>query len=80
MKHLSIVVKAQWDDEARVWVASSTDIQGLAIEAQTQEDLQEQVILAVQDLLELNGVESDLSEIPVHIMSESLSRVLNPCH
>lgn len=80
MKHISIVVKAQWDDDAKVWVASSSDIQGLAVEAATQEKLQEKVIAAINDLIECNGFESDLSEIPVHIMSESLSRVLIPCH
>lgn len=79
MKNLSIVVKAQWDAESSVWVASSSDIQGLAVEAPTQEDLRVQVVLALEDLLELNGFESDLSEIPVHIVSDSLSRVSNPC-
>ncbi|MBP2447093.1 hypothetical protein JOH51_004532 [Rhizobium leguminosarum] len=33
MKHASIVVRADWDEKAGVWVASSNDIEGLAIEA-----------------------------------------------
>lgn len=79
MRKFSILVQAHWDDEARVWVATSNDIQGLAVEADTQEELNEKVTAAVQDLIELNGVESDLPEIPICIMSESLARVPNPC-
>ncbi len=60
MRKLSIIVKAQWDEEARVWVATSDDIQGLAVEADTQEELGKKVLDAVQDLIECNGVESDL--------------------
>lgn len=30
-------VHAAWDDEARVWVASSEDVPGLATEAETAE-------------------------------------------
>jgi hypothetical protein len=30
--HALIHVRAEWDDDAKVWVASSTDIEGLATE------------------------------------------------
>lgn len=80
MKHLSIFVRAEWDDAARVWVATSNDIAGLAVEAPTMEELNRKVTDAISDLIELNGVESDLAEIPVHIIAEHLSRVPNPCH
>jgi hypothetical protein len=78
MKHISIIVRAAWDDEAKVWVATSSDIDGLAVEAETMELLEPKILEAVSDLLELNGVSSDLQEIPVHIMSEHLARVPNP--
>jgi hypothetical protein len=78
VKHVSIIVRAAWDDEARVWVATSTDIDGLAVEADTMELLEPKVLSAISDLLELNGISSDLREIPVHIMSEHLTRVPNP--
>jgi hypothetical protein len=39
MKYSSIVVRAQWNDEAEVWEASSTDIAGLSVEAETIETL-----------------------------------------
>ncbi len=35
MTRIAILVKATWDDEARVWVAESSDIQGLVTEADT---------------------------------------------
>jgi predicted RNase H-like HicB family nuclease len=78
MKQLSIVVKAVWDDEARVWVAQSTDIDGLAVEADTLEELRAKVMQAIPDIIELNGLESDLPEIPVHIMSDEVHKVANP--
>jgi len=79
MKHVSIIVRAAWDEEAAVWVATSNDIDGLAVEAETVEALEKKVLAAISDLLELNGVQSDLPEIPVHIMSEHLAKVPNPC-
>ncbi|SFI84703.1 DUF1902 domain-containing protein [Albimonas pacifica] len=80
MKHFSIVVRANWDEEARVWVASSQDIDGLAVEADTLEALQPKVVAAICDLLEANGDGSDEPEIPVRILAEQVSRVPNPCH
>lgn len=74
----SIIVRADWDPEAKVWVASSADIAGLAVEAETIEALEGKVVAALSDLIELNGFESSLSEIPVHIMAEQLAIVANP--
>lgn len=74
----SIIVRADWDSEAKVWVASSADIAGLAVEAETIEALEGKVVAALSDLIELNGFESSLSEIPVHIMAEQLAIVANP--
>ena len=80
MKHLSIVVRAEWDEEAGVWVATSHDVAGLCVESVSMESLTEKVLAAIQDLLELNGGDSSLPEIPVHIMAEHLSLIPNPCH
>lgn len=79
MKHVSITVRADWDDEANVWVATSADIDGLAVEAATIEELEPKVVAAICDLIELNGMDCDLSEIPVHIMAQQLAMVPNPC-
>jgi hypothetical protein len=75
-----IIVRASWDDEAEVWVASSKDIDGLSVEAPTLEGLEPKVVAALSDLIELNGIDSDLAEIPVHIMAEQLLRIPNPSH
>jgi hypothetical protein len=74
----SIIVRANWDDDAGVWVATSKNIDGLAVEAPTLEALEPKVLAALSDLIELNGIESDLPEIPVHIMAEQLLRIPNP--
>jgi hypothetical protein len=51
----SIIVRADWDPESGVWVATSGDVDGLAIEAETLEALGPKVVSAVTDLLSLNG-------------------------
>lgn len=77
MKH-QIVVSAVWDADAEVWVATSEDIQGLAVEAATVELLKGKIVPAIQDLIELNGLETDLREIPVKIRAEEHTKVLVP--
>ncbi|CZT34817.1 DUF1902 domain-containing protein [Rhizobium sp. 9140] len=78
MKSMSILVRAFWDGEASVWVATSNDIDGLAVEAGSVEELEAKVLTAVADLIELNGSPSDLPEIPVHIMAEHVAKIPNP--
>ena len=72
------VVRAEWDDEAKVWVVSSTDIAGLATEAATLQELRDKILAMVEELAELNGLPSDLREIPVHIMAGQTARIPNP--
>jgi hypothetical protein len=76
--HSLILVRAEWDDEAKVWVASSSDIDGLATEAATLEELRVKILAMVEELAELNGISSDLPEIPVHILAGQTARVPNP--
>jgi hypothetical protein len=78
MPKISIMVRAFWDDEAKVWVASSDDIVGLATEAETVELLTKKVFVMISELLALNGGPDDLPEIPVHIMAEQCGKVANP--
>jgi len=79
MKHPTIIVRADWDDEAQVWVATSSDIEGLVTEAPTLEALRTKILTMVVELLELsNEAPSDLREIPVHIMAQQIARVPNP--
>lgn len=73
----SIVVRATWDDEARVWVATSDDVPGVVAEADTQELLQQKLLVLIPELLEENNVqiEDDVFEVPLFVMSEQLSKV-----
>ena len=59
-------------------MATSNDIAGLSVEGATHEELTEKVVAAVADLIELNGMDTDLPEIPVHIMTDDVRRVGNP--
>jgi hypothetical protein len=49
----SIIIRAQWDSEANVWVATSVDVHGLVVEAETWPRMIEEVKLVLPDLLEL---------------------------
>lgn len=49
-------IQADWDPEARVWVATSDDVPGLATEAPTVEALAEKLRILVPELLEANQV------------------------
>ena len=64
-----IVVCAMWDDEARVWVATSDDVPGLATEADTAEALVEKLKRMVPELLDENG-HADGEETTFSIISE----------
>lgn len=55
MQKHTIIVRADWDEEAGVWVATTSDIEGLAVEAETLEKLSDKVCAAIVDLVELNG-------------------------
>ncbi|MBI3716019.1 MAG: DUF1902 domain-containing protein [Betaproteobacteria bacterium] len=47
-------VHAVWDDEAKVWVASSDDVPGLATEADTTEALVLKLKTLIPELIALN--------------------------
>jgi Domain of unknown function (DUF1902) len=51
----SITIRARWDDEASVWIATSDDVHGLVVEADTWPAMIEEVRLILPDLLELLG-------------------------
>ncbi len=73
-----IVVKAEWDIEAEVWVATSADVPGLVAESSTLEKLRPKVISMIEDLIEEGVVAFDLSEIPVHFIASSTECMKNP--
>lgn len=64
-----LVVNAVWDDEAKVWVATSDDVPGLVTEAPTQRDLVKKLKVLVPELLDANGY-ADGDELPVRLLGE----------
>jgi hypothetical protein len=48
----TVVIHADWDPDAAVWVATSNDIRGLATEAASIEALQAKLPGIILDLLE----------------------------
>ena len=61
-------VHAQYDTEAGVWVAESTDVPGLATEAETVDALVAKLRVMIPELLHENGVPP--SGVSVHIVGE----------
>ena len=54
-----ITIDARWDAEASVWIATSNDVPGLVVEADTWPTMIEEVRLVLPDLLELSGKRID---------------------
>ncbi|MEA2904029.1 MAG: hypothetical protein QOG83_1121 [Alphaproteobacteria bacterium] len=54
-----IAIDARWDGEAAVWIATSSDVPGLVVEADTWPAMIEEVRLILPDLLELSGQPDD---------------------
>jgi predicted RNase H-like HicB family nuclease len=68
---LKIEVRAEWDPEARVWVATSDDVPGLATEAETLDLLQQKLSVMIPELLEANGMLADdeIREVPLSLIA-----------
>jgi len=58
-------ITACWDEEAGVWTASSEDVQGLCLEAETLDGLISEASVLIPELLALNGQLSDNAAIPI---------------
>jgi predicted RNase H-like HicB family nuclease len=77
---MSILVRAEWDAEAGVFVATSDDVPGLITEAATPAELQKKLDVLVPELLELNAEQApDTSrvsrEIPMYVVHELVSKI-----
>lgn len=55
MAKRELLVFAEWDDEAKVWVATSDDVPGLITEAETQPALVKKLQVMIPELLHENG-------------------------
>jgi len=68
-----IVVHADWDPEASVWVATTQDLRGLVTEAESIEALRAKLPGMVRDLLEETG-SSDLPA-SIELVARSSDRI-----
>jgi len=67
-------VTAAWDDEAKVWIATSDDVPGLVTEARTLDALVERVHAVAPELLDdnahlIDGGRDAVEEIDIHVVS-----------
>lgn len=69
-----LFVRADWDEEARVWVAMSDDIPGLVTEAETVESLVEKLQIIIPELLDANGF-PDGDEVPFELFARQFQTV-----
>jgi hypothetical protein len=77
MDTLAVLVRAEWDAEAAVWVATSDDVPGLVVEHADFRRLEEMVVELVPILLSENGRLPEGGgdyDVPVHIAANALSR------
>ena len=52
----ALIVKAKWDSDVSVWVATSKDVPGLVTEAATAEKLEQKLQVMIPELLKANGL------------------------
>jgi predicted RNase H-like HicB family nuclease len=64
----SLFIRAEWDSEASVWVATSDDVPGLVAEADTEEALLAKLHVLIPELLDANGY-PDGGEVPFELFS-----------
>ena len=63
-------VSLTWDNEAYVWLASSIDVPGLALESGSLDALMERVKFAIPDLLDIKN-----TDLTINFQAERLSQV-----
>ncbi len=70
----ALFVRAEWDDEANVWVATSDDVPGLATEAVTVEALMCKLEVMIPELLEANEGLAD-GDVPFELLTRRFQTV-----
>ena len=65
-----LFVRIEWDEEAKVWVATSDDVPGLATEEDTMEDLIDKLKILIPELLVANGISGEF-DVPFEVLARS---------
>ena len=63
-------VSLTWDNEAYVWLASSADVPGLALESGSLDALMERVKFAIPELLDIKD-----TDITIDFRAERLAQI-----
>jgi predicted RNase H-like HicB family nuclease len=69
-------VRAEWDADAGVWVATSDDVPGLVTEAETIEALDIKLKSMVPELLEANGCMPADGQVALELLARRFSIAL----
>ncbi len=69
-------IRAEWDEDAAVWVAISDDVPGLATEEATLEGLIRKLKVMIPELLEANGEKVEY-EIPFEVFTRRFETTTN---
>ncbi len=79
MRTIELKIHAIRDSEAGVWYVDESDVPGLATEAETLEALAVKLKVMIPELLELNGIPSADSDVPLELLIQSEQRIAIGC-
>ncbi len=65
---MHLLIRAFWDSDANVWVASSDDELGLVAEAESLDTLIKKIRELVPELVELNGLAPEAGFVPYDLL------------
>ncbi len=63
-----LFIRAEWEEEARVWVATSDDVPGVVTEEASLEALIEKLKIIIPELLQANNIHTD-AEVPYEVLA-----------
>ncbi|MFZ4539488.1 DUF1902 domain-containing protein [Propionivibrio sp.] len=75
---ITFTIKAEWDEEARVWYVADSNVPGLSTEAPTAEALLEKLKVMLPELLELNDGH-EYACVPFELIAHRSAQA-NHCH
>jgi len=65
-----LLIRVEWDEDVKVWVATSDDVPGLATEEVTMENLIEKLRVLIPELLAANGMAGEF-DVPFEVLARS---------
>ena len=67
-------MRAEWDEEAQAWVATSDDVPGLVTEADTMEALLAKLRVLIPELLDANG-QATTGTVPFELLTRRFETI-----